>query len=158
MSLHVILSLTLLLANSPEPNARLRDADVARLGHELLLAAGSNANIERAAFVVRSPAGTFDLLRWPRSGFFSARWTGPVPEGVVAIIHTHPLKRPAPSQQDRAEAKRIGLPLYVVSRAGLCVADIEGGVACARRIPWLQRGGLNEEESLRWEGEPVVIS
>ena len=156
MSLHVMVFLALLLPGVPQTEAALTDADVGRLAHELLVAAGANANLERAAFIVRTPTGTLDLLRWPGSDFFSAQWRGAVPEGVVAIIHTHPVKRPAPSEQDRAEAQRVGLPLYVVSRAGLCVAKADGEIYCAEHIPWLRRGGPDQSASLEWRAASAI--
>lgn len=147
------LLLTFLLMTAEGVKASLTDRDVARFGHDLLLSAGSIDKVERAAFVVRSATGTFDLVRWPRADFFSSRWKGRFPEGAVAVIHTHPIARPKPSAQDRAEAKRVGLPFYVVSRAGLCVSDTEGSVSCARTIPWLQRNGVTGNVELDWTPE-----
>ena len=155
MSLLTIVTTALLFAASSTIGTTLTDADVARFSHELLVAAGATDRIEHAAFVVRTPGGTLDLVKWPRGGFLSARWNGPIPKGAVAVIHTHPAKRPAPSSGDRAEARRIGLPFYVVSRAGLCVAD-DGGVSCARSIPWLRPNGMASVAQLDWTERAVL--
>ena len=125
----------------------LTDAAVGQLALELLKTSDAAEAIEQAAFIVRSPTGALSLLRWPGAGFYGAKWTGAVPDNVLAVIHTHPRARPVPSAQDRAEATRLGLPFYVVSRAALCVADPGNVVSCATRIPWLLRGG---EVALNW--------
>jgi len=128
--------------------ARVPDAAVTRIALELLDASGAADEIEQAGFVVRTESGAHELLRWPSSGFYSAKWKGAIPDGTVAVIHTHPRQRPAPSAQDRAEAKRLGLPFYVVSRGALCVAS-GNTVHCASRIPWLMRDAV-ADEALQW--------
>ncbi|HEX7420875.1 MAG TPA: Mov34/MPN/PAD-1 family protein [Thermoanaerobaculia bacterium] len=72
---------------------------------------------EEAAFVVANGASGFVVLRWP-SGDQSdtARWIGPMPAGVVAIVHTHPNWQPLPSNIDIRTAKSSRLPVYVVTR------------------------------------------
>ncbi|HYR27940.1 MAG TPA: Mov34/MPN/PAD-1 family protein [Thermoanaerobaculia bacterium] len=128
----------------------LPDDEIARLSYELLHGTGAVDQIEHAAFIVRTAEETLELMHWPGRGYYSASWRGPVPPGVVAVIHTHPRHRPAPSGQDRAEATRLGLPFYVVSRAALCVADASESVRCATRIPWLMRG-QTADVALQWQ-------
>jgi hypothetical protein len=153
MFMRTVLSLTFLLTAAQHADASLTDRDVARFSHDLLLSAGPLDKLERAAFVVQSANGTFDLVRWPRADFFASRWKGRFPEGAVAVIHTHPTARPKPSAHDRAEAQRVRLPFYVVSRAALCVTDSAGSVSCARTIPWLRRNGMTGEVELNWAPE-----
>lgn len=128
----------------------LTDAVVAQLALQVLRSGDAAEAIERAAFIIKKPSGGITLLPWPGRGTYSASWKGPVPNGVIAVIHTHPSDRPVPSAQDRAEAKRLGVPFYVVSRAGLCVADAANRVYCAGRIPWLMRGRAIGETVLEW--------
>lgn len=156
MTLRIVVAIALLLTLPAAAAVSLTDTDIARVSHQLLVAAGAIDSVERAAFIVRSPAGQLDLVLWPGGTYFSARWNGPMPEGVVAVIHTHPAGRPTPSARDRVEAKRVGLPFYVVSRAALCVADSTGNVSCARRIPWLQRNGMERNAELDWTARSVV--
>jgi hypothetical protein len=88
---------------------------------------------ERAAFVVLGPGGRLELIPWPAPprNIRSVNWTGAMPAGVVAVMHTHPSTVPRPSGQDLAEARRLSLPFYVVSRTSLCVAASDGGVRCS---------------------------
>ena len=128
----------------------LNDSAVARLAYQLLQKSGGLDQLELAAFIVRSPRGAFSLVQWPNRGFSKASWLGPVPEGVVGVIHTHPQRSPKPSMQDRAEAVRLKLPFYVVSRGALCFSDANGEVHCAGRVPWHRRDGLVGEIALQW--------
>jgi len=88
---------------------------------ELLKAGGYGMrNDERAAFLLARDDGGYDCAMWPRSnGYHSAHWDGPIPERAVAIAHTHPRHKPLPSVQDAAEAKRLGMPIYVVTPSGV---------------------------------------
>jgi proteasome lid subunit RPN8/RPN11 len=104
------------------------------LSHTVLQRRGAVEDEEVAAFVVMERDGTVDLVHWPRTRTYrSAHWKGPVPEGTIGIIHTHPAKLPFPSRQDVAEARRLGMPVHVVSRRLLCTAQVSGAVRCANR-------------------------
>jgi hypothetical protein len=46
-----------------------------------------------------------------------------IPQGTVAIAHTHPVDFPYPSQQDKDEAIRLGMPIYVITIRGVYRAD-----------------------------------
>lgn len=71
---------------------------------------------ERAAFIVSQEDGTFACVAWPtHHSDRSEMFDGNIPDGTVAIIHTHPMAWPLPSIQDRAEADRLGIPIYVVT-------------------------------------------
>jgi proteasome lid subunit RPN8/RPN11 len=56
-------------------------------------------------FVVWPPSGEKDLLRW----------YGRVPEGTVAIVHTHPPWLPAASSLDLRTARETQIPVYVLT-------------------------------------------
>lgn len=128
----------------------LNDNVIARLAHKLLRQVGGLEEIELAAFIVKTPQGELDLKRWPNRGNMTAQWLGPMPDGVVGVIHSHPINVPQPSLQDRAEAMRLRLPFYVVSRGALCVAGAFGGVHCAERVPWVRRDGMVGVIALTW--------
>lgn len=147
---NLVASIALVLGYAWHAAAPLSDAVVARLADQLLRKAGGVQHLELAAFIVKTPRGALTLLRWPNRGFYQASWVGPLPEGVVAVMHTHPQRSPRPSLQDRAEAVRMKLPFYVVSRGGLCVAGAQGEVQCAGSIPWHRRNGLSGEIALQW--------
>jgi hypothetical protein len=72
---------------------------------------------EQAAFIVRKAGGRLILVRWPEAGEpDTSYWVGPLPDGVVAIVHTHPNWEPLPSKIDIRTAQRSHLPVYVVTR------------------------------------------
>jgi proteasome lid subunit RPN8/RPN11 len=85
---------------------------------------------EVAAFVVRRDDGSLNIVMWPHSANFrSERYEGAVPAGTVAIAHTHPPQADQrPSRGDIEQAKKIGMPIYVVTRWNLWVADAHGDV------------------------------
>ena len=84
---------------------------------------------ERAAWVVRAPAGiAWRAWPWDRR-YLESRWVGPTPPGALAIVHTHPaIVDPRPSVTDRATAGRLGVPVYTVSRTGIWKAEPGGAV------------------------------
>lgn len=70
---------------------------------------------ERAAFLIREDDGTLTLEPWPRGGFRHATFRGVVPPRTIAIVHTHPRRDVQPSAQDRAEARRLGIAVVVIT-------------------------------------------
>lgn len=78
---------------------------------------------EAAAFVVMTPDGV-RLVPWPRSiDAHGARWRGAFPRGTIAIAHTHPNRDTDPSRIDRRTAKRLRLPVYVITHSRITVTD-----------------------------------
>jgi hypothetical protein len=74
------------------------------------------ASVERAAFLVLDADRSVRCIDWPpMQEFKEARWNGPIPNGTVAIAHTHPFSSPYPSPDDRREARHIGMPIFVLS-------------------------------------------
>ncbi len=91
--------------------------DVQRVLGDLRRATNRFSHMEEAAFIVRHADGSCTAVRWPSTGIpDSAMWVGPFPEGTVAIAHTHPAWRPKPSTVDVATARKVKLPVYVVTR------------------------------------------
>lgn len=84
---------------------------------------------ERAAWVVALPGGiAWRRWRWDRRDLES-RWTGSVPRGAIAIVHTHPaVVDPRPSRQDCATAAQFGVAVYTISRSGIWRAEVDGSV------------------------------
>jgi len=83
---------------------------------QMLDAAGHGfRHTEEAAFVVVKD-GRLALVRWPKAGEAdTVRWFGPLPDNVMAIVHTHPNWEPLPSNIDIRTAQRSHLPVYVVT-------------------------------------------
>src|ERR1051325_2639306 len=47
--------------------------------------------IERTAWIVLTPTGSYESKKWPHSDERSKdRWKGTIPSHAVAIVHTHP--------------------------------------------------------------------
>jgi len=81
-----------------------------------------SSRFEQAAFAVRERDGRIDFVRWPASpGDFQADYRGSIPPNAIAIVHTHPNGYPEPSNNDAAVARRLGMPVYVVTRARVSV-------------------------------------
>lgn len=71
--------------------------------------------MERAAFLVRDGERCRCLL-WPFTGQFQqTSYVGAVPAAAFAVAHTHPNGMPNPSVADRALARRLELPVVVVT-------------------------------------------
>lgn len=101
-----------------------------------LLALGSRAPGEEAgAFLVDDAKRGLRCELWPGpQKRRRAQYEGPIPKGTVAVAHTHPnlphLRAPSPN--DGAEAERLALPIYVISRFQLWVVNAQGE---RRRLP-----------------------
>lgn len=94
---------------------------------------------EEAMFIVRGPDGRLSFVRWTSLGVpLKARWTGAVPPGTIAIVHTHPNSRPRPSEVDAATARRLGLPVYVLTHARI-TRTLGGDSATLVRGDWRPR-------------------
>ena len=108
----------------------LSRADIGSCASRIVKMAGyGRLPYERAAFLVLRDDGTFDCSVWPAS--FTVRkeqWTGAIPNGTAAIIHTHPLSLPDPSSHDFNEAARIGVPVIVAMPDQVAMAMPRGGL------------------------------
>ncbi|MFI5120431.1 MAG: hypothetical protein ACHQM4_08465 [Thermoanaerobaculia bacterium] len=93
---------------------------------------------ERAAWVLAADAGHERWQAWPdEHGYLRAHWTGPIPADAVAIVHTHPVVvDPRPSPQDIETARRVGVPIYTVSRAGIWKVEPDGSIAAVDDKRW----------------------
>lgn len=115
---------------------------------------------EVAAFIVRDGSGGTACWLWPHpANVRSEHYRGGIPTGTVAVAHTHPLGSEQPSRGDVAESKRIGLPIYVISRWDLYVVDPQTG----ERVPliahknWMRGGSRNQCRSMiRAEEQQIV--
>ena len=89
--------------------------------YDVLLAEGGYGRFdrERAAFLIRERDGSLTLEPWSDGGHHHATFRGAIPARTVAILHTHPAKYPEPSARDHAEAKRLGIPVVVITPDGV---------------------------------------
>jgi proteasome lid subunit RPN8/RPN11 len=102
---------------------------------------------ERAAFVIREDDGHYRSMMWPSIGLFrAARYPGPIPRGVVAIVHTHPLSLPLPSANDRALAMRLQMPIYCLTVSSIYKADGRGNtITVAKNRMWSNRSVVKHQ-------------
>ncbi len=81
---------------------------------------GLSGPFERAAWIVETSDGSFACQEWPSTNsYLSESFYGIIPTHAVGIVHTHPVAFPMPSFQDRREATRLGMPIYVVTIRGV---------------------------------------
>ena len=108
--------------------AILRDRSVLVCFSQLVKRSFSGfATFESAAFLVMQDDRSIQCIDWPKThDFKQTRWSGPLPTGVVAMAHTHPLSSPFPSPQDIAEAQRAGMPIFVLTPNMINVVHADG--------------------------------
>ena len=127
----------LLLAPADPLAQTLTRAEVVGHVDDLLRCAGyGRTSNECAAFLIADG----QWIEWPRAaGFQKAHWSGPLPAGVIAIVHTHPRREPYPSSRDSDEAQRLGIPIVAITPATLGVARPDG-----KRLMIIERFGWAE--------------
>jgi hypothetical protein len=106
----------------------LLDSPQAVSWYGFLLEEGGYGRLERekAAFLIAEGNGTLTLQPWPAGGHRRASFRGRIPERAIAVLHTHPRGEPRPSANDRAEAKRLGLPVVVITPEAVIAAMPDG--------------------------------
>jgi hypothetical protein len=82
--------------------------------------------VEHAAFLIRESDGSLTTEPWRDSGHRRVRFRGAIPPNTIAVVHTHPKDAPLPSVHDRIEARKIDLPVLVVTPAGVAAAFPDG--------------------------------
>ena len=115
---------------------------------------------EVAAFIVKDKMDRISCLVWPRSaGVRSAHYLGVIPDGTVAIAHTHPLRAEERSRGDIAESKRIGLPIFVITRWCLYVVDPASGdrVRLIYLKDWARPAGSSRGCKTDWLHQPAEV-
>ena len=101
----------------PFTEATIRGSEVSSCAARLLKDGGyGRMPFERAAFLVLKEDDAFECRVWPATfQNREAEWDGPLPDGTAAVLHTHPARFPNPSTGDAREARRIGVPVLVVT-------------------------------------------
>lgn len=97
------------------------DARTIALSWDLLRSAQyGRATREHGAFLVSDANGELRLVKWSgEATSMSATHRGRIPSGTVAIVHTHPNDLPNPSPGDAALARKLNLPVYVLTRRSI---------------------------------------
>ena len=109
-----------------------------------LLAAGGYGRlpVEQAGFLIRERDGTLTFAPWQRGEFQRARFDGSIPRGTIAVVHTHPRRLPRPSRGDLDQARRLGIPLLVVTPDAVIAARPDGGVDALFGAGWASDSAL----------------
>lgn len=107
----------------------------AQLWYDDLLASAGYGRMpyERAAFLIVERDGSLTLAPWSCGGVRHARYRGAIPSRTLAIVHTHPRGEPQPSSGDRAEARRLGIAVIVVSSESVIAAMPDGATRVLSR-------------------------
>ena len=98
------------------------------------------AETEEAMFIVRGEDGRLSFVRWESLRVrHHAQWNGPLPPGIVAIVHTHPNSMPRPSLTDVRTAQRSNVPVYVLTRTRIA-KTIGGETSVVTKGEWWAAG------------------
>ena len=94
---------------------------------------------EEAAFVIRGDDGGYRLVVWRSEREVLRRtYRGAIPRGAVAIVHTHPRERPYGSPADQQTARRLAMPVFVLTPLNIVVVTPDGrNVALVRNETWV---------------------
>jgi hypothetical protein len=131
----------------------LLDNESARACFAQVLALGGygQRSEERAAFLVLRDPGSlsFSCVLWPaRHTFRREQWSGRIPDGAVAILHTHPVVTPDLSSHDVTEAQRLGIPILAITARSIEMVDPRGGRnVILRQRGWWKRRGMPRKPS-----------
>jgi len=120
--------LALLLAAALSCGDLCRAEAVAHYAELLAVGGYGRLPVEHAGFLIRERDGTLTFAPWQRGEFQRARFEGAIPRGTIALVHTHPRRLPQPSRGDLDQAKRLGIPLIVVTPGAVIAARADGSV------------------------------
>jgi hypothetical protein len=100
-----------------------------------------NGPWERAAFVIQRTDGSIACQCWPsKHSYLAESFRGVMPAHTIAIVHTHPVQYPQPSEQDKMEATRLGIPIYVLTIQGVykAIPGVSKVAMLTRQQAWLR--------------------
>lgn len=138
----------------PFSEATIRRPDVVPCLLKVLELGGyGNLPIERAAFLIYRDDGVFDCLLWPVTNEQqAAHWQGPAPVGIAAVVHSHPSRIPYPSPDDAYEARRMSVPIFVVTRRHVSMVSPRGEVDHFTSLEMSELIRKNREAAVTSEG------
>ncbi|HYS54702.1 MAG TPA: hypothetical protein VER58_13165 [Thermoanaerobaculia bacterium] len=120
---HLVLAMVVFAPAMAQEHDPVFDSVIGKMCfRDLLRASGWSLSgpFERAAWVVQNGDGSIACQCWPsKHSYLSESFKGPKPPNTIAIVHTHPVEYPRPSYQDRMEATRLGIPIYVITIKGV---------------------------------------
>lgn len=131
------------------------DPEVRAMFAEVLVHGGSGElQTESAAFVVRSDEQSHRCFAWPETGIPRRQtFIGELPEGVWAIVHTHPRALYRPSPGDFATARITGVPVLVLTPMHIWAATPDG-----RSVPLVRQRFWVPAERRKCEPAPAALT
>ena len=124
-----------LRAATPSCEDLCAEATVRGYGY-LLASTGFTGTIEHAAFVVKKSDGSIRFIRWMSNHEYRAEYDGSIPEHCIGLAHTHPRGLRQPSPHDVDEARKLGLPIIVITTDAITVARADGEVEALFGAGW----------------------
>jgi len=137
--LSMICASTLSLSASVDVSLTFDDPVVRSLFADLLRLGGYGyVNTERAAFLIREANGDYRCALWTMTGRWKReRFSGVVPAGTVAVVHTHPNRTPLGSPSDRRTSLVLKVPVFILTRENVYVITGDGAnVALVQARVW----------------------
>jgi hypothetical protein len=135
MQFLLVLATALLLILPTESQAaideKVFEQEAVRDFFNALMRGGGNGRrqVERGGFIRLLPDGTYEGQMWPFAPTVrEATFKGQIPSGTIAIAHTHPRENPHPSIHDQAVAKRLAIPVVVLTPRFITIAEPDGTI------------------------------
>ena len=135
MQLRFVLAVALVLALPAESQAAIderlfQQEEVREFFRELMRAGGNGRRLyERGGFIRLLPDGKYRTQIWPFApAVREATFKGTIPPGTIAIAHTHPREIPHPSLHDQQVAKRLAIPVLVLTPRFITIAEPDGTI------------------------------
>lgn len=134
------------VAQSPAVTELVQDRVVRSLFADLLRLGGyGHRDTELAAFLVRDPGDVYRCVMWPSRSYQRSEFRGRIPLGTVAIVHTHRNSGPQGTVDDGLTARRLRLPVYVLTLNAVYVVTPEGeNVPVVQEKRWAAAARGNE--------------
>ena len=122
--------------NAPKADQLMEIPEVQKASYELFKQAGFGFDHDEHAMWVTYNNGKLDFVHWGNSHINGKEiWTGPLPPGTIAQIHSHPDKdsvgnimmpKPSPKDHDLADGIQTNgrsMPVFTLSKQGIFRAD-----------------------------------
>jgi len=96
---------------------------------------------ERAAWIVMNSKGEYESIDWLKTPERNITvWSEPLPENVVAQVHTHgDHLDPKPSKPDVNIARKLNIEVYILTRKGIWKAAPDGSITQQADRGWFKK-------------------
>lgn len=139
--------------SSSLPEIKITDCKILNLFFELWVDSyfgKASLSFERAAWIQYNEQSGYEFLWWQKSSDLtrvswneyipSITWKKGIPLDVIALAHTHPENvDPKPSPNDSSVAKKLGIPIYTISKSGIWKVTPDGTIIQEADRHWQDR-------------------